>query len=89
VDRSLGYVLSMTTLTTRPLQPQLSFMTNSDGAADGGAANVATFWDVITYAWPLMYSLMRVNSSRLIRWCLRRISALWLNFRACNRYLAV
>ena len=39
MDRSLGYVLSMTTLTTRPL---LSFMTNPDGAADGGAANEAT-----------------------------------------------
>jgi hypothetical protein len=31
VDRSLGYALSMTTLTTRPLQPLLSFMAYPDG----------------------------------------------------------
>ena len=37
----MGYVLSMTTLTTRPLQMLLSFMTNPDGAAEGGAANDA------------------------------------------------
>ena len=42
MDRSLGDVLSMAMLTTRPLQPLLSFMTNPDGAADGGAANEAT-----------------------------------------------
>lgn len=30
MDRFLGYVLSMTTLTTRPLQPLLSFMTNPE-----------------------------------------------------------
>ncbi len=41
MDRSLGDVLSMAMLPTRPL-PLLSCMTNPDGAADGGAANEAT-----------------------------------------------
>ena len=31
MDLSLGYVLSMTTLTTRLLQTLLSYMTNPDG----------------------------------------------------------